>query len=109
MTAMPLTNEQRVSNAMLAWDAGSRRRRRGSLVDGMADALLAAGGILTANATLPLELGLPAGRPGIALGAGLLGAGLAWITRRRPRRSEPLQAPAIEARAAIPLEAWRAA
>lgn len=102
------TIEQRRSDALLAWEHGTRRRRIAGLSDRAADAALAAGGIVFANAAMPLELGLPAGRPGMALGMSLLGAGFAWMLRNRPRRrTEPQRT--IDTRAVVALEAWRAA
>jgi len=107
MSVMPISTEQRVSTAKLAWQQGARRRRRRGLAESAADALLAGGGIVMANAAFPLELGLPAGRAGLSLGAGLVFAGIAFLMRARARRAAPV--PAIETRAVLPAEAWRAA
>ena len=107
MTVMPLNAEQRISAATVAWHEGARRRRRTGIVEGAADALLAGGGLVMANATMSLELGLPAGRAGLSLGIGLASAGAAWIMRHRARKA-PIPAPAVDARI-LPAEAWRAA
>ncbi|HEX9713371.1 MAG TPA: hypothetical protein VGB52_12590 [Actinomycetota bacterium] len=107
MTAAAIT-QQRACDAMLAWQHGARRRRIAGAAERAADAALAAGGIVLANAATPLGLGLPSGRPGTALGMSLLGAGFAWMLRNRPgRHTEPLRT--VEARAVVNLEAWRAA
>lgn len=108
MTAMTIRTEQRAGHALLAWRQGARRRRIAGVAERVADASLAAGGLVLANATLTLEMGLPVGRAGWSLGIGLLAGGLAWMLRTRPRRDgEPELA--AEMFAAIPQEVWRAA
>ena len=80
---------QRAEIAMRAYAAGRRRRSVCGVLERAADALLAAGGLLLANAALPLGLGLPVGRLGLSLGAAMVCAGLAWITRHRGHRARP--------------------
>lgn len=69
--------------AIDAWQRGRRRRTITGTVERIADAVMAAGAVLLANAALPMRMGLPEGRFGMALGALLLCAGLAWISRHR--------------------------
>jgi hypothetical protein len=42
---------------------------------------MATGGLIVANSALHLNMGLPAGKNGYALGGMLLASGIAWITR----------------------------
>lgn len=99
------TIEQRVEHAILAWEEGSRRRRLGNAAERVADAVLAAGGIVMADATMSLGLGLPAGRSGFAIGASLASAGFAWMIRGRARRT-PVPQRALPVRVARPLPEW---
>jgi|GEM_PF-6119791 len=100
--------------AAQAWRERQRRRVAAAVLDRVADAALAAGGAVVANTALALQLGLPAGGGGIALGAGLLAAGIYWMMRGRhcgiprpaysvrtsvPRPSIPVTATATAARA----------
>ena len=50
---------------------------------------MATGGLILANAALHLNVGLPQGRNGLALGGALLASGLAWITRSRRSSLDP--------------------
>lgn len=60
-----------------------------SIVDTVADAIMATGGILLANVSLDLKLGLPQGIGGIAMGVAMLGIGAAIALARRVRTVEP--------------------
>lgn len=79
----------RAEIAMQAYAAGRRRRCLSGMLERIADASLAAGGMIVANAAFSLGFGLPTGRAGLSLGASLICAGLAWITRHRGHRARP--------------------
>lgn len=67
--------------AVAAFQQTRRRRRIRTTYDTIADAALATGGLVLANATMSFDMGLPEGRNGIALGGTLVAAGLMWLTR----------------------------
>lgn len=67
--------------AIEAFKVTRRRRRLRSTYDTVADAALATGGLVLANATLQFGMGLPEGRNGIALGGALVAGGMLWLTR----------------------------
>lgn len=69
--------------AAQAWRERQRRRTAAAALDRVADAALAAGGAVVANAALSLQLGLPSGGTGLTFGAALLVAGILWIARAR--------------------------
>ena len=106
-----MTNN-RAETAIAAFEAGRRRRQATGAIERAADAALAAGGALIANAVLPLGFGLPSGRAGLSMGASLLCAGLAWMTRHRGSR-KPERIGTLRLRAprpvAIPIGFERAA
>ncbi|MCA1834369.1 MAG: hypothetical protein LC750_16865 [Actinobacteria bacterium] len=58
-----------------------RRNRTRGMLDTVADAVMATGGLIAANAGLHFGLGLPEGRNGLALGGALLASGMVWISR----------------------------
>ncbi len=93
----------RAEGAMRAYKAGSRRRGAIGALERMADAALAAGGAIVVNAVVGLGLGLPAGRAGLSLGASLVCAGLAWITRHRGRTTRPQRGVAVRLHAPQPI------
>lgn len=92
------TTEPRIVHTRRTFDAASRRtavaafrstRRRRitrATLDSAADAAMATGGLALTNVALRLNLGLPDGIGGLALGAGLLAAGAAIALRGRGRR-----------------------
>lgn len=67
--------------AVEVFNTTRRRRRVRATYDTIADAALATGGLVLANATMGFGMGLPEGRNGIALGGSLVAAGLMWLTR----------------------------
>lgn len=67
--------------AVASFRATRRRVRARGLADTVADAVMATGGLVLANAGLHFGLGLPQGRNGIALGGTLLASGMVWLTR----------------------------
>ncbi len=69
--------------AVAAYRATRRRRFARGTVDTFADALMALGGTVLANMALKLNLGLPNGIAGIALGIALLGLGAAIAMAHR--------------------------
>lgn len=89
MSATTMTPTHTARHAAATWEHGHRRRLLAATIERTADAAIAAGGLLVANGALPLDLGLPAGATGISLGAGLVCAGLAWMTRHRARATTP--------------------
>jgi hypothetical protein len=93
----------RAATAMRAYESGRRRRTASGVIESLADASLAAGGVMVANATLSLGFGLPGGRGGISLGASLVCAGLAWITRHRGRVTRPQRDVTLTLRAPQPI------
>jgi hypothetical protein len=80
-----------------------RRHRTRGTVDTIADAVMATGGLVLANAGLRFGLGLPEGRNGLALGGALLASGMIWISRH-VRRGGHLKDPAGSA--ARPVLIW---
>lgn len=77
-------NQHRVAaEAVMAWDAGHRRRRASAGLERCVDAVMASGGMLVVNAAGALNVGLPEGRAGLSLGGALLAAGFAHLTHRR--------------------------
>lgn len=74
-----------------------RRRRARGAIDTAVDAVMATGGIIVANAALHLNVGLPEGRNGLALGGALLAAGMAWITRKVRGVTDPSDPAASQA------------
>lgn len=74
-------------HAISAWTSTKRRRTATGAIDSAADATLAAGCLVLANAVLSLHLGLPAGARGSALAGSLICSALAWMTRARRVRS----------------------
>lgn len=72
--------------AMSAWRASRRRRLAAGALQSAGDAIVALAGLLLANAALRLDLGLPEGRAGLAVGATLLCIGAAWMARARSHR-----------------------
>jgi hypothetical protein len=80
-----------------AFRTGRRRRAARGMLDTALDALVAMGGLIVANASFALGLGLPEGRAGISLGAGLLmlGLAIATSTRRRARHHHPTLDPRL--------------
>jgi hypothetical protein len=89
MSATTMTPTRTARHAAATWQQGHRRRLLAASAERTADAAIAAGGLLVANGTLSLQLGLPAGATGISLGAGLVCAGLAWMSRHRAHRATP--------------------
>lgn len=75
-------------HALSAYEQRSRSRILTAITERIADGMFAAGGILLADATFPLHLGLPQGRVGLSLGGALVAGALAWMKRhaggRRP-------------------------
>lgn len=66
------------------------------LGDRLADGMFAAGGIILADATFPLTLGLPQGRIGLSLGGALIAGAFAWMKRHAGGRARPIRAPRSE-------------
>jgi hypothetical protein len=71
--------------AVAAFQATKRRRFARGTVDTLADAMMATGGLSLANVALRLNVGLPNGLAGIALGLALLGVGAALAIGHRSR------------------------
>lgn len=85
-----------------------RRRRTRGLIDTAADAAMAGGGLLLANAAMHLGMGLPEGRNGLALGGMFLASGIIWLTRlvhQGGDRKDPAQAARLPALVALEAEA----
>jgi len=81
---------ERATYAARAYRRGHARRTALGAMERAADGVLAAGGLLIANASMSLGLGLPDGTVGTTLGMSLLGAGIAWMSRhRRARTAHP--------------------
>lgn len=83
-----------------AFKAGRRRRLARSSMDTAVDGLIASGGLMLANAAFGLGVGLPEGAGGSSLGASLLLAGIAWLTRSRGRSPQPRRAEIVRLRRA---------
>lgn len=81
--------------AIDAFRTTRRRRLTRATIDTAADAAMATGGLALTNVALRLNIGLPDGIAGLALGAGLLAAGAAIALGRRGRRggTDPSAAP----------------
>jgi hypothetical protein len=80
-------NARTAHTALNAYEARARSRRISSAVDRVADAAMAAGGLLITNTLLPLGFNLPAGKIGLSAGGALVAAGVAWMKRPvRPAR-----------------------
>lgn len=77
MNAAPRT----ARTAIHAYESRARGRRISSIVDRIADAAMAVGGLLLANSVLPLGFNLPAGQIGMSAGGALVAAGVAWMKR----------------------------
>ena len=82
----------RAAAADSAFRAGRRRRATRSAIDTAVDGLIASGGLVFANATFGLGVGLPEGAGGSTLGATLLLAGIAWLARSSGRAPRPQRA-----------------
>ena len=72
--------------AVAAFRSTRRRRLVRATADTAADAAMATGGLALINVALRLNLGLPGGTAGLAMGAGLLAIGAAIAMRRRNTR-----------------------
>ena len=94
------------ARAVSSFQQTQHRRRVRGLLDTAADAVMASGAIVTANAALHLGVGLPSGRNGVALGGALLAAGMAWITRH-VRTGGHSTDPAATAPVPMLVPAWR--
>ena len=88
-------------HAIASWNQGQRRRTAAAGAERFADGIAATGGLILTNAVLSLGIGMPAGRAGVGLGASLLAAGIAWMSRVWRARTAPL--PMIWAAAAPPM------
>lgn len=77
-----------------AYRTSRRRERRHAAIDALADGAMATGGLAIVNATMNMELGLPGGFAGIALGTALVGIGavIALVHRRRSGGDDPAAA-----------------
>lgn len=82
------------STAIRAYQARERGRRITGFIDRVADAAMAVGGLLLANAAFPLGFNLPTGQIGLSLGGLLLAAGVAWM--KRPVRAARTPAITVE-------------
>src|SRR5688572_13291635 len=84
------TMTRNAEQAIVSWNQGQRRRATAASVERFADGVAATGGLILTNAALSLGIGMPAGRAGVGLGASLLAAGIAWMTRvRRSGKGRP--------------------
>ena len=84
---------KRAMHAEHAWRAARRRRGTAAVVGSAADAAIATGGLLFANATFGLGIGLPAGRAGIACGAALIASGVSALRSHRRRGNTAIEVP----------------
>lgn len=81
-------------HAAAAYERRTRVRAASQLADRLADGMFAAGGIFLADATFPLNLGLPQGRIGLSLGGALVAGAFAWMKRHAGSvRRSPAPAP----------------
>ncbi|MGH2830796.1 MAG: hypothetical protein ACREQ9_22555 [Candidatus Binatia bacterium] len=88
--------------AFAAFRATRRRRRVHAAIDALADGAIATGGLSIVNSAMNLNVGLPGGIAGIAIGLGLvaLGAVIAMLHRARRDGGDPATA-AMPARTII--------
>jgi uncharacterized iron-regulated membrane protein len=81
--------------AIEVYQRRTRSRALAAVTDRIADGMFAAGGILLADATFALNLGLPQGRVGASLGGALIAGALAWMKRHATTRHTTRHAPQV--------------
>lgn len=82
--------------AIEVYQRRTRSRALAAVTDRIADGMFAAGGILLADATFALNLGLPQGRLGASLGGALIAGSLAWMKRHQTKRQGPHRARGVQ-------------
>ncbi|MFP5224436.1 MAG: hypothetical protein ACLGH3_02585 [Actinomycetota bacterium] len=82
--------------AIEVYQQRTRSRALAAVTDRIADGMFAAGGILLADATFALNLGLPQGRVGASLGGALIAGALAWMKRHSSRSQQANRARRVQ-------------